>query len=594
MVGSDLESEASLATEEIKEILTGLSDDPGLIDLQVAYGGSRKMGWSGMTIANRQDLEKDSSDGIIGNSDSYQYRNIDANMGDSAGLSEFIAYLNDLPESDRNMFIFWDHGASSDGLCFDENHDWDRLTMKEISESMSKSTIFWDLIGMDACLMGSLEVMQAVHPYGRLLLVSEEVEPGHGWDYQTPLHALSQDPAISVENFGRLMIDAYMDNPAHEPMKKTLSLLDMTRLHGLNEELVSLGTFLGSQMGEKKIYEGVGASYYNAQRFGYDPKEDMEVSVDLGDLSEKMGFYIPASSEYIDKVKSVIAESVLYQRNDGSRERSTGISTISPRNKDVSQIAQKSDLVNVNKTWLSFIVEYMNSIKSDSSKPVITYLGNNSFDITDDQGVQMAMVKTDWLPDVTNFSHTFGLKADPVYPDSNGLYVPMPDDKTFYLIDTGTGNRSLFFNMYASTDLNGTEYYFGFVNITRGSKTRETGINIAKHPDGSTNYTFFPYETDPVTGNILFSRVPLTIRTGDQITPIIVERFLGEESRWQYTPLPPITITGELQIERDRLPYGAYFPSLWAYDYNLNYDVYLMEPLRFPNNASIQSVGIPG
>jgi hypothetical protein len=107
--------------------------------------------------------------------------------------------------------------------------------------------------------------------------------------------------------------------------------------------------------------------------------------------------------------------------------------------------------------------------------------------------------------------------------------------------------------------------------------------------DGLIQYALFPYEINPSTGEYLFSRIPLTVRTGDIITPVIVERFLGGESRWQYTALDPLLITGELAIERDRLPYGSYLPSLWAYDYNMNYDIYLMDVLRFPNSAEIIS-----
>lgn len=589
MVGSDLESESHLGTAEIKEILSGFSENSGHIDLQVAYGGARSMGWAGMTIAGREDLEHDSADGIIGNGQYYTQREPGLNMGDFKGLAAFIGYLNTLPPSDRNILIFWDHGASYGGLCFDENHNWDQLTMEEITDALNTSSVSWDLIGMDACLMGSLEVMRAVHPFGRLLLVSEEVEPGHGWDYETPVRALSENPHIPVEEWGRLVIDSYMDNPHHEPMKKTLSLINMTGFHELDEKLALLGSSLQGQMDQKPVYEGIGASFYNTQRYGYDPRMDTEVSVDLGDLSDNLGTYVKDASDLTTEVKQIIDSLVIYQRNDGSRPKSTGISTLSPRNKHIGDLPLSSDTIQTNATWLSFIRDYIMYISSDSSKPEITYLGNGSFEITDDQGIQVVMVKTDWMPDVTNFSHSFGIKADPVYPDSQGVYIPNPDDKTFYIVDTGSGERSYFFNTYYGNDVNGTELYFGFVNITRGSKTRETAINIMRHQDGTIQYALFPYEINPSTGEYLFSRIPLTARTGDIITPVIVERFLGKEPRWQYTSLTPLVITKDMEIVRDRLPYGAYLPSLWANDYNLNYNFYLMDVLRFPNNATLTS-----
>lgn len=584
MVGSDLESESHLGTAEIKEILSGLSSDAGHIDLQIAYGGARSMGWSGMTIADKEDLQDDYRDGIIGNGH-YAFRDSSLNMGDAKGLTMFIEYLNDLPRSDRNLFIFWDHGASLAGLCFDENYNWDQLTMQEITDALEKSSITWDLVGMDACLMGSLEVMQAISPFSHLLLVSEEVEPGHGWDYEIPLRVLSDTPSITIEEWGKLVIDSYMDNPNHEPMKKTLSLINMTRLPELEGELSQLGLYLKSHIDQKSMFEGIGSAYYNSQRFGYNPRTDTEVSVDLGDLSLNLDLCMNKSSDLANRVKMAIERVVLYQRNDGSRPKSTGISTISPRNRHPEDIAGLSTSEQGNTTWNSFTQDFVTYVSSDTSNPVITSLGNGTFQVTDDQGIQMVMVKTDWMPDVTNFTHSFGMKADPVYPDDQGIYTPNPDDKTFYLTDAGTGNRSYFYNTYYGNDINGTELYFGFVNITRGTKTRETAINIMQNQDGSIQYALFPYEINPSTGEYLFSRIPITVRTGDIIRPVIVERFLGDESRWQYTSLDPLLITSELVIERDRLPYGSYFPTFWVYDYNMNYDIYLMDVLRFPNNA---------
>ena len=41
----------------------------------------------------------------------------------------------------------------------------------------------FDLLGFDACLMNSYVVLGTLAPLARYILASEELEPGHGWDY---------------------------------------------------------------------------------------------------------------------------------------------------------------------------------------------------------------------------------------------------------------------------------------------------------------------------------------------------------------------------------------------------------------------------
>jgi hypothetical protein len=73
-----------------------------------------------------------------------------------------------------------------------------------------------DIIGFDACLMAMYEVGSTLAPYGKYLLGSELLEPGHGWDYSA-LAGITQHvtaaglPATSLaaQDVGDLFIDYY-------------------------------------------------------------------------------------------------------------------------------------------------------------------------------------------------------------------------------------------------------------------------------------------------------------------------------------------------------------------------------------------------
>ncbi len=64
------------------------------------------------------------------------------------------------------------------------------------------------MIGFDACLMGQLEVYQALAPYTQYVLAAEEIIPGNGWEYTTPFSQLVADPTMSAEQLGSNIIDA--------------------------------------------------------------------------------------------------------------------------------------------------------------------------------------------------------------------------------------------------------------------------------------------------------------------------------------------------------------------------------------------------
>ena len=52
----------------------------------------------------------------------------------------------------------------------------------------------FELIGMDACLMGHLEVFSALAPHARYAVASQETEPALGWAYTSFLDDLVRQP----------------------------------------------------------------------------------------------------------------------------------------------------------------------------------------------------------------------------------------------------------------------------------------------------------------------------------------------------------------------------------------------------------------
>src|SRR3546814_8050641 len=99
-----------------------------------------------------------------------------------------------------------DHGASWPGWGGDESTEHDSLTLDEIESAIAggleaSGVEKLDLLGFDACLMATYEVASVLAPHADRMLASQELEPGHGWNYAS-LQVIADDPSIGVDALG--------------------------------------------------------------------------------------------------------------------------------------------------------------------------------------------------------------------------------------------------------------------------------------------------------------------------------------------------------------------------------------------------------
>jgi hypothetical protein len=69
----------------------------------------------------------------------------------------------------------------------------------------------FELIGLDACLMGHVEVFDALAPHARYAVASQESEPSLGWAYTGFLKDLVNNPDMDGSDLGRLIVDTYIE-----------------------------------------------------------------------------------------------------------------------------------------------------------------------------------------------------------------------------------------------------------------------------------------------------------------------------------------------------------------------------------------------
>ena len=174
-----------------------------------------------------------------------------ASMGDPQTLRRFVQTCATLYPAEHYGLILEDHGSGWSSLCVDETSGNRALTLRDLRAALlpfAQEYGRFDLLGIDACLMASVETAQAVAPVAHLLVASEELAPARGWNYDAFLKALTAKPGMDAFALARAIVDLYTihfnQGKEHDggasSMAATLSVLDLDRLSLLQEALSTL------------------------------------------------------------------------------------------------------------------------------------------------------------------------------------------------------------------------------------------------------------------------------------------------------------------------------------------------------------------
>lgn len=223
MNGSDLESEDGEATEDLCEMLA--ANISSQVNVLVETIGTKS--WSkrlGIASDHTQRYKAEAGNLVLVDDSLGQ---LDCTSPDT--LADFISWGAENYPANRYILIFWDHGAGPVyGFGYDEHQSEDSvLTIDEIQTAIRQSGIYFDIIGMDSCIMSSLELCCAMYNYCDYMILSEDFESGYGWSYTGWLNALSDNTSISSEELGKIIVDDMIaDNEENGEGASMLALID--------------------------------------------------------------------------------------------------------------------------------------------------------------------------------------------------------------------------------------------------------------------------------------------------------------------------------------------------------------------------------
>lgn len=180
----------------------------------------------------------------------YSWSGSELNTGDPLTLTNFASWAVKKYPAKKYFLILGGYGEGWIGLMHDMNNgegNTDILSLEELEyalEDITKSIKDVngkgkiDVLGLDACYMGMLEVMYQVKDYADYLVTSENEEALDGWPYDKLLEPIIDDPEMDGLQLASNVVDLYIDSVKGTPAKMdnvlTLSVVNL----GLIEEVV--------------------------------------------------------------------------------------------------------------------------------------------------------------------------------------------------------------------------------------------------------------------------------------------------------------------------------------------------------------------
>jgi len=326
MIGSDLESLQGRATDDLNEMLDARYSDKTNILIQSGGTSNWKNQWMKDGETQRLIVKEDSI-ATIKTLENFK-------VTDASSLTDFIKWGTLLYPADRYVLIFWDHGdGTMGGYGRDELNNGTTMRLSVIEQAIKGGNVHFDIIGFDACLMGTLEMAYSLRQYADYMIASEELLPACGWYYSTWLNTLSVNQGLDNLKLSRLIVDSFTVHAGIEANSETT--LSVIKLDEVEKVYLALCKFLEQTVNKQP--DLFWQTIKKEKVFGYN-----DGGYDQFDLLEIMKNF---GGQEAQKVIEAVNSAIIYSRNSTSVTCANGIAFYFPRDHSEKYKAVKADLI---------------------------------------------------------------------------------------------------------------------------------------------------------------------------------------------------------------------------------------------------------
>lgn len=335
MNGSDLETQDGEATADLGEMVAAGSG--GNVHVAVETLGTKR--WrSTYGISNKTAQRYE----VTGRGLTLVADNLGSvSVGDADSLADFIQWGAETYPADRYILVMWDHGAGPVyGYGYDDKTgSGDTLTAYEIRKALSDAGVTFDIIGMDCCIMSSLELCCALYDFCDYTILSEDFESGYGWYYTDWIKMLRSNSSVSSLELGTQIVDSTVNANKRYRQDSILSLIDEAYMKALYTAWVNFAyaneqTLIGTNYSKVKTRRSGGrispilaeTGYFaDAGRAGSSGNELKSYFVtDILSVAQNV------QGEEAEVLTSVLSRAIAYMNAYGSSANLTGLCVTLP------------------------------------------------------------------------------------------------------------------------------------------------------------------------------------------------------------------------------------------------------------------------
>ena len=508
----------------------------------------------------------------------------EVNMGDPATLKRFLQTAVKSFPANHYGVIFEDHGTGWPGACADESNNDDMLTTDEIAASLKQvtaSTGKFELVGFDACLMGNFEVAKAMAPYAHVMVASEELEPGTGWNYTPMLQALKKSPNIDGIGLGHVIVDTYRESFAEPDLQDegeaiTLGVIALDQIGPLEKAVndFALADQAALAKQERDPFLKIAQARSRAEDYGKTGESEGTSHYDLVHLAQNVRQDPPnaqartAANSVIQAIKNV----VVYSTHGKARPHANGLSIFFPGEKaELTETQGKADYLttafSLSGKWLPFLNEYTGVEAEDTEAPGLEDVKADDGDMQEgDVSTVTAQTKADDIDEATfvlaakQNNGELILGSIPAETDEKGQLKESWDGEWFTV---GDGHTELICPITDFEELNDKEdTYLAEVPAQVRFKGTSEWFDVSL-------YFYLDFNGEAVTGDFIYAFEDtklgpreIQLENGDDVRPVYFsfdargkEHLIASDNKDQILHLKS---EEDLKVGRRRVAKGTY------------------------------------
>jgi hypothetical protein len=275
-------------------------------------------------------------------------------------LDRSIEYLD--------LFDYINHNR---GICFD-NTTGNYITNQKLEAALHEicNNIIHDkfkLIGFDACLMSMLEIGNFIKHYAEIMVGSQEVELGTGWNYAHVLQPFATAPLDNM-SFAAHIVNVYQLSYQQITNDFTQSAIDLRKIHLLEANVALVGSLLTSCL-ENQHQTSVKDAIQISSHRKFCTHFDVTSYKDLDDLYRNLlinisKIQLASNHHFLEQLhnsliegRNIINQIVIANASGKNLKNAKGISIYFPESNNI-QPSYSSSRFSQENSWASFIHRY--------------------------------------------------------------------------------------------------------------------------------------------------------------------------------------------------------------------------------------------